>query len=147
MADNKRKNNGKNNKRRNNNGDEDFNPKFRKIRKKVCVMCANKDYVLDYKNPEQLKKFISKLFSDLHNDNEVKKVSLESDKKEERIKKYLEYQEKLNNRSKKNNHIEYLYNLYHEKYCVKKENVRYNNEEIRKRQEESMDKWCSSINV
>jgi len=57
MAD--RKQNGKNNRRRNNNGDEDFNPRFRKIRKKVCVMCANKDFVLDYKNPEQLKKFVN----------------------------------------------------------------------------------------
>lgn len=56
MAD--RKNN-KNNKRRNNNVDEDYNPKFRKMRKKVCVMCANKDFVLDYKNPEQLRKFIN----------------------------------------------------------------------------------------
>ena len=57
MAD-KRQN--KNNKRRNNNNmDEDFNPKFRKMIKKVCVMCANKDYVLDYKNPEQLRKFIN----------------------------------------------------------------------------------------
>ena len=44
MAD--RKQNGKNNKRRNN-GDEDFNPRFRKVRKKVCVMCSNKDFVLD----------------------------------------------------------------------------------------------------
>ena len=57
MAD--RNKNNKNNKRRNNNNDEEFNPKFRKMRKKVCVMCANKDYVLDYKNPEQLKKFIN----------------------------------------------------------------------------------------
>ena len=56
MAD--KKQNGKNNKRRNN-GDEDFNPRFRKARKKVCVMCSNKDFVLDYKNPEQLKKFIN----------------------------------------------------------------------------------------
>lgn len=56
MAD--KKQSGKNNKRRNN-GDEDFNPRFRKARKKVCVMCSNKDFVLDYKNPEQLKKFIN----------------------------------------------------------------------------------------
>ena len=56
MAD--KKQNGKNNKRRNN-GDEDFNPRFRKARKKVCIMCSNKDFVLDYKNPEQLKKFIN----------------------------------------------------------------------------------------
>ena len=57
MAD--RKQNGKNNRRRNNNVDDDFNPRFRKIRKKVCVKCANKDFVLDYKNPEQLKKFVN----------------------------------------------------------------------------------------
>ena len=56
MAD--KKQNNKNN-RRKNNGDEDYNPKFRKMRKKVCVMCANKDYVLDYKNGDQLRKFIN----------------------------------------------------------------------------------------
>ena len=56
MAD--KKQNNRNN-RRKNNGDEDFNPKFRKIRKKVCVMCANKDFVLDYKNADQLKKFVN----------------------------------------------------------------------------------------
>lgn len=49
-----------NNKRRNNNNmDEDFNPKFRKMRKKVCALCANKELELDYKNAEQLKKFIN----------------------------------------------------------------------------------------
>ena len=56
MADNKKN---KRNNNRNNNMDEDFNPRFRKVRKKVCVMCSNKDFVLDYKNPEQLKKFIN----------------------------------------------------------------------------------------
>ena len=53
MADKKRKNNN------NNRNDEDYNPKFRKIRKKVCVLCADKDFNLDYKNPDQLKKFIN----------------------------------------------------------------------------------------
>ena len=57
MAD--RKQNGKNNKRRNANNDEEFNPRFRKMRKKVCVMCNNKDFVLDYKNADQLKKFVN----------------------------------------------------------------------------------------
>jgi len=28
-------------------------------RKKVCVLCSDKNFVLDYKNPEQLKKFIN----------------------------------------------------------------------------------------
>jgi len=56
MADKKQTNR---NNRRKNNGDEEFNPKFRKMRKKVCVMCANKDYVLDYKNADQMKKFVN----------------------------------------------------------------------------------------
>ena len=49
----------KNNKRNMRNNDEDYNPKFRKARKKVCALCANKDLVLDYKNAEQLKKFVN----------------------------------------------------------------------------------------
>ena len=48
-----------NNRRNNRNNDEDFNPKFRKMRKKVCALCANKDLVLDYKNAEQIKKFVN----------------------------------------------------------------------------------------
>ena len=53
MAD--KKNNRRNNR---NNNDDDFNPKFKK-RKKVCPLCKEKNLVLDYKNPEQLKKFIN----------------------------------------------------------------------------------------
>ena len=45
--------------RRNNRNDEDYNPRFRKIRKKVCPLCSDKNLVLDYKNGEQLRKFIS----------------------------------------------------------------------------------------
>ena len=44
---------------RNNNYDDDFNPKFRKQRKKVCALFNYKNFVLDYKNPEQLRKFIN----------------------------------------------------------------------------------------
>ena len=50
----------KNKKRNNrNNYDDDYNPNFRKQRKKVCVLCNDKNFVLDYKNPEQLRKFIN----------------------------------------------------------------------------------------
>ena len=56
MADNKKN---KRNNNRNNNMDEDFNPKFRKVRKKVCPLCADKNLALDYKNVDQLKKFIN----------------------------------------------------------------------------------------
>ena len=56
MADkNKKRNNRRNNR---NNNDDDFNPKFKK-RKKVCPLCKDKNLVLDYKNPEQLRKFIN----------------------------------------------------------------------------------------
>ena len=47
------------NRRNNGNKDEDYNPKFRKMRKKVCPLCANKELVLDYKHADQLKKFIN----------------------------------------------------------------------------------------
>ena len=55
MAD-KKQNNKRN---RNANGDDDFNPRFRKMRKKVCPLCSDKNLVLDYKNGEQLKKYIN----------------------------------------------------------------------------------------
>ena len=48
----------KNNRRNNRNNDDDFNPKFKK-RKKVCPLCKDKNLVLDYKNPDQLRKFIN----------------------------------------------------------------------------------------
>ena len=48
-----------NNRRNNRNNDEDFNPKFKKMRKKVCALCANKDLVLDYKNADQMKKYVN----------------------------------------------------------------------------------------
>ena len=53
MADKKQRRNNRNNE------DDDFNPRFRKIRKKVCPLCADKNLVLDYKNADQLKKFIN----------------------------------------------------------------------------------------
>ena len=50
----------KQSKRKPYNGQEDdFNPKFRKIRKKVCPLCSDKNFELDYKNADQLKKFVN----------------------------------------------------------------------------------------
>ena len=49
----------KNNRRNNRNNDEDYNPRFRKVRRKVCVLCSDKNFALDYKNPDQLKKFVN----------------------------------------------------------------------------------------
>ena len=44
---------------RRNRNDDDYNPRFRKMRKKVCPLCADKDFELDYKNADQLRKFVN----------------------------------------------------------------------------------------
>lgn len=51
----------KNNKRfnRNNNNDDDSMPRQRRIKKKVCVFCADKNLVIDYKDADKLKKYVS----------------------------------------------------------------------------------------
>ena len=49
----------KKNTKRNNKNDYDDDYKFKKIRKKACPLCADKTIVLDYKNPDQLRKFIN----------------------------------------------------------------------------------------
>ena len=49
----------KQNRRNNKNYDYDYNTRFRKQRKKVCVLCSDNNFELDYKNPEQLRKFIN----------------------------------------------------------------------------------------
>ena len=49
----------KNNRNRRNNKDYDDDFKVRKVRKKACPLCSDKNLVLDYKNPDQLKKFVN----------------------------------------------------------------------------------------
>ena len=44
---------------RNNNNDDDSMPRQRKIKKKVCMVCADKALVIDYKETDKLKKFVS----------------------------------------------------------------------------------------
>ena len=55
MADKK----GKKFNRNNNNNDDDTMPRQRKIKKKVCMYCADKNLVIDYKDVDKLKKFVS----------------------------------------------------------------------------------------
>ena len=43
----------------NNNNDDDSMPRQRKMKKKVCMFCADKALVIDYKEAEKLKKFVS----------------------------------------------------------------------------------------
>ena len=44
---------------RNNNNDDDSMPRQRKMKKKVCMFCADKALVTDYKEADKLKKFVS----------------------------------------------------------------------------------------
>ena len=44
---------------RNKNYDDDYNPRFKKQRKKVCPLCGDKNFVLDYKNLYIMKKFVN----------------------------------------------------------------------------------------
>lgn len=42
-----------------NNNDEDGMPRQRRIKKKVCAFCADKNLVIDYKDSDKLKKYVS----------------------------------------------------------------------------------------
>lgn len=44
---------------RNVNNDDDTMPRQRRIKKKVCMYCADKNLVIDYKDVDKLKKFVS----------------------------------------------------------------------------------------
>ena len=44
---------------RNNNNDDDSMPRRRRIKKKVCPFCADKNLVIDYKDADKLKRFVS----------------------------------------------------------------------------------------
>ncbi len=42
-----------------NNNDDDTMPRQRRIKKKVCAFCADKNLVIDYKDAEKLRKYVS----------------------------------------------------------------------------------------
>lgn len=43
----------------NKNNDDDSMPRQRRIKKKVCAFCADKNLVIDYKDSEKLRRYIS----------------------------------------------------------------------------------------
>lgn len=43
----------------NRNNDDDSMPRQRRIKKKVCAFCADKNLVIDYKDSEKLRRYIS----------------------------------------------------------------------------------------
>ena len=43
----------------NRNNDDDSMPRQRRIKKKVCAFCADKNLVIEYKDAEKLRKYVS----------------------------------------------------------------------------------------
>ena len=75
----------------------------------------------DYKG----EKFLNKLYKDLHVQDVVMHTATPSDKKEEKVKKYLDRLERVENIAKSSNRngIELLKRLYYKKYVIKAENI------------------------
>ena len=70
-------------------------------------------------------KFLNRLYKDLHMSDEVMHTATPSDSKDEKVHKYLERLEKVENmaRESKYNGMKHLKNLYYRKYVIKPENV------------------------
>ena len=70
-------------------------------------------------------KFLNKLYSDLHMSNEVMHTASKSDNKDEKVKKYLNRLEKVENLalSSRHNGLKLLKELYYKKYVIKEEDI------------------------
>lgn len=70
-------------------------------------------------------KFLNKLYSNLHMSDEVMHTASNSDSKEEKVRKYLDRLEKVENLalSNKYNGLELLKKLYYKKYIIKEEDI------------------------
>lgn len=66
--------------------------------------------------------FLNKLYKDLAKDESVLIIDNQS-KPSERIKKYLDLQQKLHDKISRSNHIDLLKHFYYEKYIIRKENI------------------------
>jgi len=69
--------------------------------------------------------FLNRIYKDLHLSDEVMHTATKSDNKDEKVHKYLNRLEKIENMTKESRHngIKHLKNLYYKKYVIKPENV------------------------
>ena len=79
--------------------------------------------------------FLNKLYKDLHLEKEVMHTALSSDSKNEKVKKYLDRLERIENLAlnSKYNGLELLKRLYYKKYVIKKENIPESYYELQKK--------------
>ena len=87
------------------------------------------------KNEYMGESFLNRLYNDLYNSDEVVHTAINSDTKEERIKKYLERLRKVEElaRDSKYNGLELLKKMYYDKYIIKEENIPESYFEIQKK--------------
>ena len=69
--------------------------------------------------------FLNRLYKDLYNSDEVVHTAINSDTKDERVRKYLERLRKVEElaRDSKYNGLELLKKMYYDKYLIKEENI------------------------
>ena len=101
----------------------------------MCVLNVVKGMRFIMGNRYEGETFLNKIYKDLHLSDEVMHTCVPSDNKEEKVYKYLNRLEKIENMTKKSRHngIEHLKNLYYKKYVIKPENVPESYFELQKR--------------
>ena len=69
--------------------------------------------------------FLNRLYKDLYNSDEVVHTAINSDTKDEKVRKYLERLKKVEELAKNSNYngLELLKKMYYDKYLIKEENV------------------------
>ena len=70
-------------------------------------------------------KFLAKLYTDMHLRKEVEHASLKSDKKNEKIRKYLEREERIHQKVIERGKLDLLKNAYYDKYVIKEVPKKY----------------------
>ena len=77
------------------------------------------------KNEYMGESFLNRLYKDLYNSDEVVHTAINSDTKDERVRKYLERLRKVEElaRDSKYNGLELLKKMYYDKYIIKEENI------------------------
>ena len=70
-------------------------------------------------------KFLAKLYTDMHLRKEVEHASLESDKKNEKIRKYLEREERVHQKAIERGKLDLLKKAYYDKYVIKEVPLKY----------------------
>ncbi|MBQ6495062.1 MAG: DUF4116 domain-containing protein [Bacilli bacterium] len=94
----------------------------------------------------QGEEFLNRLYKDLNLSKEVLHTAKGSKDKNESVKRYMDRLERVHNKvSNREYDLNRLKDFYHRKYCIKEEDLSYFNDDIIKKQEESLDRWIDYL--